>query len=230
MTPDELKTLLSTPIALFVIMLLGSLASVLKQIADAKKNGAEVTLGSYLAHIPETASALILNVLGFLTLVVTDQLNFASALGVGFASNSAADLVRTGGRSLTVGGSVRQSGFARPAMLALLLATSVIALPVMQGCTALGLQQPKTFSDDYAYALGQTTAVRAAAAQALNARQISLRDAEYVLQLTDRSRVYLDTAREVYEAGQTLEGKTQLELATAVLIQLQTFLNARAAK
>ncbi len=230
MTPDELKSLLSTPLALFVVMLLGSLASVLKQIADAKKNGSEVTIGSYLSHLHETVSALILNVLGFLTLVVTDQLNFASALGVGFASNSAADLIRTGGRSLTVGTSTRQGGFARPLMLALLLATAVIAVPTLQGCGLLGLQESKTFSEDYAYALGQTTALRTAAKQALEARQISLKDAEYVLQVTDQSRAYLDTAQQVYTAGDSLKGKTQLELATAVLTQLQTFLNARASR
>lgn len=230
MTADDLKTLLSTPLALFVIMLLGSLASVLKQVADAKKNGSGVTLGSYLSHLPETASALILNVLGFLTLAVTDQLNFASALGVGFASNSAADLVRTGGRSLTVGSSTRQGGFARPLMLALLLATAVIAMPALQGCAALSLQQPKTFRDDYAYALGQTTALRTAARQALEARQISIREAEYVLQTTDQARAYLDTAKQVYEAGDALKGQSGVELATNVLTQLQSFLNARSTR
>lgn len=101
---------------------------------------------------------------------------------------------------------------------------------VVQACASLGLQQPKTFREDYAYALGQTTALRTAAAQALDARQISIADAEYVLRLTDQSRGYLDGAKQVYEAGQTLEGKTRLELATAVLLQLQTFLNARASK
>lgn len=122
----------------------------------------------------------------------------------------------------------KQGGFARPLMLAFLLATAVIAMPIMQGCTALGLQQPETFRGSYAYALGQTTALRTAAAAALNERQISIKDAEYVLQVTDQSRAYLDTARQVFEAGQTLEGKRQLELATAVLLQLQSYLNSRA--
>lgn len=107
-------------------------------------------------------------------------------------------------------------------------ALAALACMVAMGCTALGLQQPKTFRDDYAYAIGQTAALRTAAAQSLDARQISIKDAEYVLQLTDQSRAYLDTARQVYEAGQTLEGKQKLELATAVLLQLQSFLNSRA--
>ncbi len=103
------------------------------------------------------------------------------------------------------------------------------AIAFLQGCTALGLTQPKTFRDSYAYALSQTTALRTAAATALNARQISIKDAEYVLQVTDQSRAYLDTAKQVYEAGDAVAGKTQLELASAVLLQLQTYLNSRAA-
>lgn len=101
---------------------------------------------------------------------------------------------------------------------------------LIQACTALGLQQPETFRDDYAYALGQTTALRTTAAQALEQRQISIKDAEYVLQVTDNSRAYLDTAKQVYESGEQLKGKSQLEVATSVLLQLQQFLNTRASK
>ncbi|HYE70611.1 MAG TPA: hypothetical protein VD932_03710 [Aquabacterium sp.] len=222
MTPDELKTLLSTPLALFVVMLLGSLGSALKQV-----KGTDTSLGSYFAHWPETLSALIANVLAFGMLVVTDSLNFASALGIGYVANSAADLIRAGGRSDIVGRTTRQAGFARPILLAILLVTAVIAMPVLQGCTALGLQAPKTFADDYAYALSQTTALRTAAAQALNTRQISVADAQYVLALTDQSRSLLDTSRQVYEAGESLKGQSQLELATNILTRLQAYLNAR---
>lgn len=225
MTPDELKTLLSTPLALFAVMLLGSLGSALKQL-----KGTDTSLGSYLSHLPETLSALIANALAFGLLVVSDSLNFGSALGIGYVANSAADLIRNGGRSDIVGKTTRQAGFARPVMLAMLLATAVIAMPALQGCAALGLQQPKTFADSYAYALGQTTALRTAATTALNSRQISVADAQYVLQTTDQARGYIDTARGVYDSGESLKGKSQLELATGVLLQLQTYLNARASK
>lgn len=129
---EELKILLSTPAALFLVMLLGSLASMLKQLSDARKNGSSASLGSYLAHLPETAGTIITNALGFLTLVVTDQLNFASALGIGYAANSAADLLRTGGRSASLAN--KQGGFARPLMLVPLTALAVLALG-LQGCT-----------------------------------------------------------------------------------------------
>ncbi len=107
---------------------------------------------------------------------------------------------------------------------------AIHAALLLQACAGLGLEQPKSFRDSYAYAIAQTTALRTAAAQSLTARQISIKDAEYVLQVTDQSRAYLDTAKQVYEAGDAVAGKTQLELATSVLLQLQTYLNARAAR
>lgn len=121
-----------------------------------------------------------------------------------------------------------QGGFARPLLLAMLLGSAVLAVPVLQGCQFLGVTQPKSFRDDYAYALAQVTAVRKTATDLLNARQLSVADAEYVLKTTDQARAYLDTARGVYEAGETVKGQSGLELATNVLLQLQTFLNARA--
>lgn len=135
MTAEELKMLLSTPAALFFVMLFGSLASMLKQISDAKKNGTDASLGSYLAHWPETAGTIITNALGFLTLVVTDQLNFASALGIGYAANSAADLLRSGGRSASLN---RQAGFARPLLLVLMLAMAIHAMLLLSGCATNG--------------------------------------------------------------------------------------------
>jgi hypothetical protein len=102
MTAEELKLLLETPAALFVVMILGSVASGLKQMIDAAKQGGDTNYWAYLKHWPETAATVIINTLGFLTLIVTDQLNFASALGIGYAANSAADLLRKGGRSDTL--------------------------------------------------------------------------------------------------------------------------------
>lgn len=123
-----------------------------------------------------------------------------------------------------------QGGFARPMLLAILLGLAVLTVPVLQGCQLLGLQQPKSFDETYAYALGQTTALRTAARISLDARQISLADAQYVLALTDQSRALLDTSRQVFDAGDVLKGKAQLDLAVAVLLQLQQFLNERATK
>lgn len=107
---------------------------------------------------------------------------------------------------------------------------AAVAITILQGCAGLGLEKPKSFKDDYAYALGQITAVRQAATTALDARQITIADAQYALQLTDQSRQYLESARTVAEAGDELKGKSQLALATTVLTKLQAYLNARAPK
>jgi len=104
MTTEELKLWLSTPLALFILMLLASVLSAWKQIGDSKNNGAAISWSEYFSHAPETATMLISNAIGFAILIYTDQLNFASALGLGYVSNSASDLIRSGGRSLAVSG------------------------------------------------------------------------------------------------------------------------------
>jgi len=127
MSPEELKALLSTPTALFVLMLVGSFASMLKQVSDAKKNESDVTLGSYLAHWPETITTIISNIFAFIGLLMVDQLNFASAVGIGYMANSGADLVRMGGRSAAV------ATKASAHWLITLLA-AVVALCALGGC------------------------------------------------------------------------------------------------
>lgn len=100
-TADELKEMFDSPMALFLAMLLGSAVSMLNQLGRAKRDGAAVTLGQYLSHWPELLAALLNNVLAWVVLLMTDQLNFASAVGIGFAANSLADQYRSkgGGRA-----------------------------------------------------------------------------------------------------------------------------------
>lgn len=114
--------------------------------------------------------------------------------------------------------------------IACTLIAAMLCITAMQACSSLGIQQPQTFDERYAYALGQTTALRQAATQGLANKSIGVADAEYVLKLTDQSRQYLDTARQVVTAGDAAKGKTQLELATSILTQLQAYLTARASK
>lgn len=114
--------------------------------------------------------------------------------------------------------------------LAIGLLFAILCMHALQGCGALGLQQPQTFNERYAYALGQTTAIREAATVSLNARQISIKDAEYALKLTDQSRQFLDAAKQVADAGDVANAQGQLALVTNVLTQLQTYLNARTPK
>lgn len=101
-TADQLKVILQLPVSLFALMNLASFASALQQVIDSQKNGGTATIGSYLAKWPETIAVISGNLVAFAVLILTDQLNFASALGIGYGVNTAADLMRKGGRSATL--------------------------------------------------------------------------------------------------------------------------------
>lgn len=218
MSAEELKVLLSTPAALFLVMLLGSLTNMLKQISDAKKNGASTSLGSYLAHWPETAGTIITNALGFLTLVVTDQLNFASALGIGYAANSAADLLRSGGRSASLAG--KQAGFVRPLVFALLLAITLPAVMLLPGCASLGVPTPQTFNERLAAGYVSAKAIRTSATILLNGSVITSKDAENLQKQADVGREGLDVARTL----PSLQAEDKLQTTLLILQAAQTYL------
>lgn len=88
-----LKQALSSPTALFVLMLLASLSNGVKQLLVIRQTGKPMTFLDYLAYWPETLGMILANVIGFVVLILTDQLNFASALGVGYGTNSLIDLL-----------------------------------------------------------------------------------------------------------------------------------------
>jgi hypothetical protein len=102
MTAEALKVLLSTPLALAILMLLGTLLSMLKQYVDGKANGSTITLGQYLFKV-ETVITIVLNAFAFVTLIMTDSLNFTNATAIGFAANSLSDMFMPGkGRSMAI--------------------------------------------------------------------------------------------------------------------------------
>lgn len=60
-----------------------------------------MTFIEYWGHLPETLVTLISNLFAFAILLMSDQLNFASAVSVGYGVNSLADLLPKG-RSLAL--------------------------------------------------------------------------------------------------------------------------------
>lgn len=104
MNAEALRITLQSPPALFVVMLLASLSNGMKQMRGAAHAGTPVTLLEYLQHWPETGAMLIGNMIAFVGLIIYDQLNFASALGIGYGVNSMVDLVRPAGRSQSLRG------------------------------------------------------------------------------------------------------------------------------
>lgn len=192
--------------------------------------GLTAALGQLVAMItPEFITGLVAGKPGALAQLGSFLLT-AVVVGVRVAATAQPITLTKAGAEAANGAPAKQGGFARPAMLAMLLGCSVLALPVMHGCTALGLQQPESFDQRYAYALSQTSALRLAATEALQLHQITSADAEYVLKVTDQSRALLDRAREAYQFGDQLKGKSQLEVATSVMLELQRYLNLRSAK
>lgn len=91
-TTDELKELLNAPYGLLALMFAASFVSGVKSILVARANGSQMSLGAYLGYLPQTLVAVVGNLIAFAVLVLTDQLNFASALGIGYGINSATDL------------------------------------------------------------------------------------------------------------------------------------------
>lgn len=104
---------------------------------------------------------------------------------------------------------------------------SVLMLVMIAACASLGVVQPQSFDQKVAYSNGVLTGVVNATATSLDAHQISSEDAKGVRNLAKEAAGFLDAAR---AAGNTPEGNSQLALATAVLTQLQTYLNDRSRK
>lgn len=104
-----------------------------------------------------------------------------------------------------------------PALLALLIV----------GCASLGLAPASTFEERLAYAVTQNAAVRTAAANSLNAGDIGVDDAKRVLAITDQVRTALDAARLATNAGDIETAEGRLQLATALLLELQRYLRSQ---
>ncbi len=106
----------------------------------------------------------------------------------------------------------------------LIASLAILAMSQLTGCESLGLQPANTFSEKLAYAYGTHTAVLKATTEAVKAGALSGADATQVLSLADQSRQLLDAARAISTSGDANGATTKLVLATAILTQLQTYL------
>lgn len=110
------------------------------------------------------------------------------------------------------------------------IAAAYIAFLVLAGCAQLGLAPASTFEERLAYSVSQNAAVRQAAANSLDAGEIELTDAQFVLKTTDEARTLLDAARAASGAGDISTAEGRLGVAANVLVQLQTYLRSRSKK
>lgn len=111
-----------------------------------------------------------------------------------------------------------------------LAAAAYFAFLVIAGCASLGLQPATTFDERLAYAVSQNAAVRQTAATSLDAGDIQLQDAQFVLKTTDEARTLLDAAKVASGSGDVSTAEGRLGVAVSVLSQLQSYLRTRSKK
>lgn len=98
-TTEGIQAMLMNPWVLFLFMVFGTILSMLKQWKQAQMDGSMVTMATYLSHVQELVIALGGNGIAFFLLIDSGNLNFVSAVSIGYVLNSVADLNPQGSRS-----------------------------------------------------------------------------------------------------------------------------------
>jgi hypothetical protein len=110
------------------------------------------------------------------------------------------------------------------------VAAAYLCFLILTGCASIGLQPAQTFDERLAYAVSQNAAVRQSAANSLDAGEIQIDDAKFVLKTTDEARALLDAAKVASGAGDVSTAEGRLGVAVSVLSQLQNYLRTRSQK
>lgn len=225
MDAESLKQFFSTPFALLLVMVAGALASAFKQMAMARReSGLKISATAYLSNYwPETLIA-VGGVIGtFIVMLMTDQLNFASAVFGGWTANSAADVFTPNGRSEALKSPAgtpldknNQGGFVRPLMLALLLAIGAVGMVSLPGCASLGIQA-KTFPERATLAENGIQAAAESATAAIQGGAIKAEEAKVVSDVLRNAHDALGIAETAYGAGDVTTAEGQLALAESLL-------------
>lgn len=122
-----------------------------------------------------------------------------------------------------------QGGFARPLMLALLLAVAAPVVLVTQSACTTPAGQSISFEQRLKLTVDTHTAVTRTVTAALNSQLISSQDAEAYHKVAVAAREVIETAVTLKDSDiSTAEG--QLQLANDLLIELQQYLTKRGAQ
>jgi hypothetical protein len=105
---------------------------------------------------------------------------------------------------------------------------------MLTSCAALGLQTADTFNQKLAYAYGQVTAARKGATSVISAScttpeqtaacKAAVADGKHIQAMADEARQGLDLAKTYAAAGNVQQANVQLQLETAALTALQSYL------
>ena len=97
-------------------------------------------------------------------------------------------------------------------------------------CSSVGLAPAQTVDEKLAYAYGVHRGVLDGITHLAQARAVSPADGQGLLALADNARALLDSAQTIEIAGDINGAAQKLQLATAVLEQIETYLTQRGAK
>lgn len=100
-------------------------------------------------------------------------------------------------------------------------------LVLLSGCAYFGMPKPETLTERLAYAHSAVNSVVATTTNALNAKAISIPDAEYVSKTAKETKALLDATELALRVGDLESAEGRLVLAQNVLNQLQRYLAAK---
>ena len=123
--------------------------------------------------------------------------------------------------TVSTNGAGKQSGFARPLMLAFLLAIAApVTIATLPGCATF---QRMSFDQQLQFSIDSAAAVTRSVSNAYDAKLITQKQAQQYLALVKDARDLFAIAIELKDADvKTAEG--QLQLANDILLQLQRYL------
>lgn len=101
---------------------------------------------------------------------------------------------------------------------------------VLTSCATLGTEQPKSFDDRLAYAVGIYTAVQHTVTISTTNGSMTSEEGALIIKQAETAKVILDTARAASNAGDSAGADSKLATALTVLNALQTYLNTLGAK
>lgn len=101
-----------------------------------------------------------------------------------------------------------------------------LLLVLLAGCQSLGIAPAESLDQRIAYAQGVDTAVLTASTAALRAEQITADDHEHVIKIAEQAKALIDSAKLLSATDETAAAG-KLQMATAVLTELQRYLNSR---
>jgi hypothetical protein len=101
-----------------------------------------------------------------------------------------------------------------------------VAVAVLAGCPALGLEPARTVQDKLFYAQAGLTAVTQTAADLKDSGQLHGADLYNVRTSIDQAKAALDSARGAFASGQSANAMTYLQLADKLVLQVKDMLAA----